>query len=115
MRIAGRTDRWGQLRRVTKNLADEHVQPDYDFHQSRWARKLPATVVHALHAPPENSPNTALLQQLAEVYSTRVRDRCNWSTSFIGQITLIGLGLLVGIVVLALYLPLLDLINGLTG
>jgi len=115
LRLAGGTERQSTLRRVALQLADDAERKDFDFSTSPMARRLPATVRHALQAGSGNRPNIALLRQLAKIYTTRVRDRLNWSTGFMAQFAIVGAGLTVGFVVLALFMPLANLISGLTG
>jgi|GEM_PF-645201 len=115
LRIAGHVQQRGATRRLALQLADEAQQPNFDLSQSPAARRLPATVAHALQAGLDNQPNAALLGQLAELYTTRVRNRHNWSTGFMAQFAILGMGLTVGFVVIALFIPLVELINGLTG
>jgi len=115
LRLAGGAEGRGGMRRTALQLAGEIEQKHLDLSNSPSARRLPTTVVHALQAGENKSPNVPLLRQLAELYSTRVRDRYNWATGFVAQFAMIGVGLAVGIVVLALFLPLVQLVNGLSG
>lgn len=115
LRLAGRAEERNPTRQVALQLAHDAARENFDLKDSSWARQLPATVAHALQASPEKKPSVPLLHQLAELYSARARDRCDWSTGFVAQIAIVGMGLTVGVVVLALFLPLVQLINGLTG
>ena len=115
LRIAGRAEGRGIKRRVALQLADDSEQAGFELKKSPYARRLPATVVHALQAGPDGRPSIALLQQLADIYAERVRYRGDMSTGFLGQFAIIAVGLAVGVVVLALFLPLIDLINNLSG
>ena len=115
LRLAGQSESNRETRRVALALAEEADRGIGDLTLSRWARRLPATVIHALQAGPEQQPSIPLLQQLSDHYSERVRSRWDWSTGFIAQFAILGIGIAVGVVVLSLLMPLVDLINGLTG
>ena len=104
-----------RLRDVAFGLAWEAQREGFDINQSRWARCLPAIVVHALQAGPGGKPVPGLLHQLAELYSARVSDRYDLSMGLLVPLAVVAMGLVVAVVVLSLYLPLLTLINGLTG
>lgn len=115
LRLAGEAGKQSTMRRLALRLADEAEQENFDLSSSPVARRLPTSVVHALQAGSDNVPSIPLLRKLADLYTTRVRDRHNWSNGFMAQLAIVGLGLTVGFVVLALFLPMVSLINGLTG
>jgi type IV pilus assembly protein PilC len=101
--------RWESLR-----LHDNLVS-GVDSHTAFQESALPATVNYALQAGPEGAPHVALLQTIAETYFERVRSRFRWATGFLPQVGILCIGIVVALVVIALYLPLVMLINGLTG
>ena len=115
LRLAGRAEGRGTTRHSALKLADDMAQKHFNLRESPWARRLPATVVHALQAGHDGRPSIPLLRQLAELYTARVRERCDWSTGFIAQFAIVVMGLAVGSVVLAILLPLVQMINNLTG
>ncbi len=115
LRLAGSTEGRSRTRQIALQLAHAAEQENYDLKESPWARRLPATVVHAMQAGPDGKPNIVLLQQLAELYTERVRDRYDWSTGFLSQFAIIVLGLTVGVVMFSLLMPLVDLITKLSG
>jgi len=114
LRLAGRSEGRSPIRRVALQLADDMEQKDFDLKNTPSAQQFPTTVVHALQAGLDDTPNIPLLRQLAELYTSRVRDRYNWSTGFLAQFVLVGIGLTVGMVVLTLFIPLVELVNGLS-
>ncbi|NOZ40316.1 MAG: hypothetical protein GXP24_08835, partial [Planctomycetes bacterium] len=115
LRLAGGVGKQSTMRRIALRLANDAEREDFDLNTSPLARRLPSTMVHALQAGADNRPSIPLLRQLAELYTTRVRDRHNWATGFMAQFAILGMGITVGFVVLALFIPLVQLINGLTG
>ncbi len=115
LRLAGGVGGHSTMRLIALRLADEAEREDFDLNTSPLARRLPSTMLHALQAGPDDQPSIPLLRQLADLYTTRVRDRHNWATGFMAQFAIVGMGLAVGFVVLALFIPLVELINGLSG
>jgi type II secretory pathway component PulF len=101
--------RWESLR-----LYDNLVS-GVDSHTVLQDSALPATVNYALQGGPQGTPHIGLLQTIAELYFERVRNRFRWSTGFLPQMAILCIGIVVAMVVFALYLPLVTLINGLTG
>jgi len=115
LRLAGGIGPQRSIQRIALQLADEAQLENFELNKSSAARRLPSTMVHALQAGFGGKPCIPLLRQLAELYTTRVRDRHNWSTGFMAQFAIVGVGLTVGFVVIAIFQPMVQLINGLTG
>jgi type IV pilus assembly protein PilC len=115
LELVGRNSRHRWLRREAQQLAAGISQDPSDGQRFLRRSSLPATVAYALQAGPEGTPNVPLLQMLAESYSERVRSRVNLATGFLPQFAIMAVGIAVGIVVMALFIPLVELINGLTG
>lgn len=112
--IVGGNSKHRWLRRESLRIGDQL----FAGHDSRDVFKdsaLPATVNYALQAGPEGTPHIALLQSIADTYFERVRNRFRWATGFLPQVAVLCIGIVVAMVVMALYLPLVMLINGLSG
>lgn len=73
---------------------------------------LPATVVHALCSAP--SPSPSLLRQIAYANRVRYESRQQRLGGLLGPVTTIFIGLFVGFVILALFLPLISLVTSLS-
>jgi len=114
LRLAGEVGGQSTIHQIALQLAVDTEQENFDLNTSALARRLPSTMVHALQAGPGNQPSIPLLRQLAELYTTRVHDRHNWATGFLAQFAILGMGLAVGFVVLALFIPLVELLSALT-
>ena len=114
LRQAGEQNPSSLIRDEAHYLAQrlDHPHQDTDF---MWRSLLPPTVVYALSAGPEGQPNVALLETMSEIYAGRVAHRFNWATGILPQLGMLAVVLVVAYVVLALFLPLVELINGLTG
>jgi len=109
LRLAGQSSGKPWLRRQAATLAHDVETND----KPSWATGLPPSVVYALRAGADGGPNVRLLQEMAEIYAERVRNRFDWSTGLLPRLLILVVGFVVLMVVLALFLPLLDLINGL--
>ncbi len=115
LRFAGQSSASPSLRREAATLAQDMETRRADSEQPRCPAGLPPSVFYALHAGPNGEPSVRLLQEMSEIYAERVRNRFDWSTGFMPQIAILFVGLAVGFVVVALFIPLVELINGLTG
>ena len=56
-----------------------------------------------------------LLKEVSGCYADRTRNRLSWTQGVVEPIAILFVGFVVGVVVLALFLPLIDLINNLAG
>jgi type IV pilus assembly protein PilC len=56
----------------------------------------------------------ALLRELSRVYSERALARTSWTRGIVEPLAILFIGANVGVVVLALFLPLISLIQGLS-
>ncbi len=115
LQLAGRCSNLRWLEHEAESLALSASSEGYLSDAALRRAHLPTMVVHALKAGPSSAPSLALLREVSEIYSERVRNRLDWSTGFVPQFTILLVGIVVGVVVIALYLPLVSLINGLTG
>ena len=113
LRLAGHSS--GKPWLLRKAVALAHgLETDWaENERPPWATGLPPSVVYALRAGAEGGPNVRLLQEIAEIYAERVRNRFDWSTGLLPRLLILVVGFVVAMVVLALFLPLLELINGL--
>ena len=76
---------------------------------------LTATVLHALNAGISTPARIRLLREISNCYADRVRIRLSWTRGFIEPVSILIVGALVAVVVIALFLPLVSLINALSG
>ncbi len=115
LELVGLNSRHRWLRKEAQQLADAVSHDPADIQRFLRRSSLPATVAYALQAGPEGTPHVPLMEALAESYSERLRGRVNLATGFLPQFAILAVGIAVGIVVMALFIPLVQLINGLTG
>lgn len=113
LRIAGQATQHHYFRSVAARLAGD-VAGNRPLADSPVAHNLPGNVLRALHVGPEGRPSVALLAELSELYSDRVEERFDWSAQLVGPTAIVSIGLVVGFVVIALFMPLVTLITSLT-
>lgn len=76
---------------------------------------LTSTVQYALAADMPTSARVHLLKEVSRCYADRTRNRLSWTRGIVEPMAIGMVGLVVGFVVIALYLPLVDLINNLAS
>ncbi len=113
IRIAGRACEHRHFRVMAERLATELESPGVRLRDTAVAHNFPSSVRYALACGSDGQPNVPLLRELATMYSERAQQRTSWSTSVLGPLSLFGLGLLVGFVLIALFLPLVSLVTAL--
>jgi type II secretory pathway component PulF len=74
-----------------------------------------ATITFALRADLPSQSRVRLLREINEANLERSRRRLSWTRGLIEPVSIILIGLMVGVVVISLFLPLLRLINGLSS
>ncbi|TWU28057.1 type II secretion system F family protein [Bythopirellula polymerisocia] len=115
LRMAGQCSNQQWVRIEADRLAAS-AENDWCLSESATSEaRLPTTLSYALRAGPSGAPSLPLLREVAELYAERIRNRFDWSTGFMPQFMILLVGIVVFGVVMALYLPLVYLINGLTG
>ena len=113
LRIAGRACKHYHFRVMAERLASDLEIPGARLRDSSVAHNFPATMCYALGSVRSGKATVPLLRELSRMYSDRARARSSWSTSILGPISLVGLGLLVGFVLIALFSPLVYMITSL--
>ncbi|MDX1930064.1 MAG: type II secretion system F family protein [Pirellulaceae bacterium] len=113
LRIAGRACDHRHFRIMAERMANELEIPGKRLRDTSAAHNFPATMRHALGNGRNCAPNVPLLRELSRMYSDRARERVNWSTNILGPISLIVLGLVIGFVIIALFMPLVSLVTSL--
>ena len=113
--IAGRASQNLRFRNVSATISREMGAEGKFKKDSVVAHNFPSLVIHAFQAAPNGSPSIELLRHLSTIYFDRVRQRYSWSTGMMGPLSILGVGLCVGVVVVALFMPLFTLITSLSG
>ena len=116
LRICGRDTKDSQLRREAYHLAsrlqftNKHVRDALPL-----GHRLPRTVIYTLenNANPQAASKT--LRELSWVLDRQTHDRMSWIISFVEPAFIVFLGASIGFYVVALFMPLVTLLNGLSG
>jgi type IV pilus assembly protein PilC len=111
--IAGQGCDHYHFRQASEQLAADSYSQAAPLTQSSAAACFPANVIHALE-PGAGGPKVGLLRELSSMYARRVHRRVDWSTGAIAQLSIVVLGAAIAFVVVALLMPLLSLISGLS-
>ncbi|WP_425614071.1 type II secretion system F family protein [Anatilimnocola sp. NA78] len=78
------------------------------------SRLLTRTVRHALATPMPNAARVRLLREVSLNHSERTRHRLSWTQGIVEPLAIFAIGLMVGVTVLALFMPLINLVSGLS-
>jgi type IV pilus assembly protein PilC len=113
LRIAGFSTRSPRLRRSAWRLAGEIERGDGP---SIGLRSEPLThaVLHALRADMSAGSRIRLLHEISRCHSDRVARRLSWTRGIIEPLAICFIGAVVGGTVLALFMPLISLVSGLS-
>lgn len=114
LRIAGLCIQRRRMRSAAWKLARqiEREEPKYD---RNYPRPLSATVCHAVCAKMPMPARVHLLREISTLHAERVRVGLSWSSGLVEPVAICVVGMVVGMIVIALFIPLVKLIEGLSG
>ena len=129
LRIAAESNPNATLRSIIGDLAVQATDDPKKLQKTRAAMFLPPNFLFALNpagagslvwnragdAAPSEVPNTTMLRELAASYRDLSIRRKDWTSFILGQITVIGVGLLIAFMVIALFAPMVSLVTNLSG
>lgn len=117
LRLAGMATGRGTMKRAAWRVAGMLDSPQaavaVNAAQRRSRQLLSATVLYALQGSLSTTARVRLLRELSGCYAERTRNRLSWTRGIVEPIAIVAIGLIVGTTVLALFMPLFMLINGL--
>jgi type IV pilus assembly protein PilC len=113
VRIAAHTTRHPAMQRAGWALASA-IERDVDGPLA-VPRPVPATAVYALHGDLPNAARQRLLTEISGCYADRASRRLSWTRGLIGPAAILVIGICVGVVVVALFLPMMSLVTNLVG
>jgi type II secretory pathway component PulF len=114
LRIAGFSTKRSQLQFAAWSLANQ-LESDGDYANRDYSRPMTETLWHALTAEMPTAARIELLRTIATCHTERVRIGLSWTSGVVEPIAICLVGLSVAVVVLALFLPLVSLVKGLSG
>jgi type II secretory pathway component PulF len=113
LRIAGRTSHdW--LARASRSLARRLDTNQLDSLQP-LASRLTATLLFAVTTPASTPTRLRLLETISECHADRARSRLSWTQGLLGPVAIFVVGFVVAFITFSLFIPLVDLINNLSG
>ncbi|HBJ34543.1 MAG TPA: hypothetical protein DDZ51_07220 [Planctomycetaceae bacterium] len=126
--IAGAASRKATMRRESPGLARHFglASPESRPPENPWVEQLghgttnwylgvPCHLLsHALNIRQDDTQRSATLREIAKIYWDRDQTKSVWILSWLQPIAVLMISLIVGFVVLALFMPLVELISGLT-
>ncbi len=112
LRIAAVSSRRWRFRRAAGRLADQ-IESDADVPFEDYEHVLTATALYALQSEMPAGSRIRLLKEISQSYTERAHARLSWTRGVLEPIAILAIGLAVGLIVLALFLPLVKLVEGL--
>jgi len=113
VRLAGLASHSSRLRRTTRSLAGE-MDSGQEIAASSSRQIVTASILHALRADLPTKSRVKLLRELSSCHAERASVVLSWSRGVLEVVLVTVLGMIVGIIVIALFLPLISLIQGLS-
>lgn len=121
LRIVAESNPDRTMQRILGDLAVHVDKNNSDLQKTRAAMILPPNFLFALNPSTQGGvsnvtpPNTTMLRELATSYRELSIRRKDWISFILAQITVIGVGLLIAVIVIALFMPLISLVTSLSG
>jgi type IV pilus assembly protein PilC len=113
LRLAGFATDSARLRRAAWRLASE-IEAGGEIAVAKYRHLLTATVVHALRLETPTASRIRLLREVSGCYTQRAWLHFSWTRGLIEPIAVCLVGIVVGGTTIALFLPLMSLIQGLS-
>src|SRR5207248_9908107 len=102
-----------RLRRASWRLAND-IDAGGPIEPASYRPTITATLLHALRGDLPLRPRVRLIQGLSAAYAERADRSLSWARGVVEPLALVVVGLIVGTAVIALFLPLFTLIQGLS-
>jgi type IV pilus assembly protein PilC len=115
LRISGRNAGHAALRQEANRLATEIEVGGTELPGAPGFRGiLPHTAIHVMQLDAETGAAAAILRELSWMYDQQTRNRLGWVSSVASPVFVVVLGIMVGLYVIALFLPLIGLVQALS-
>jgi len=112
--FAGNQCRHRYYRNIAHRIAGHAQHQTTPIGESPWAKQLPKNLVYAVDAGTDGGVNVPLIRELAEMYRERLSHRSEWLGGAASYLATIVIGVIVLFVVVALFMPLVNLVTGLS-
>ena len=114
LRIAGFTVNQSRIQQAAWQLAHE-LESTGGLSQRADRRSLTSTVAFALTSDTPPATRVRLLREISNCHADRVRIGMSWTAGIVEPLAICAVGIVVGTTVIALFLPLVTLVNGLSN
>jgi type IV pilus assembly protein PilC len=113
LRIAGfAVNRW-RMQQAAWRLAND-IESTGGFSRRTYERPLTASVAYALDADLTMESRVRLLREISNAHADRTRINLSWASGIVEPIAIFVVGIVVGLTVIGLFLPLVKLVEGLS-
>ena len=102
-----------RLKSGTQRLAD-HYDGSFELADAARARSLPKEIVHLLRWENRGAAFGEILRSWAELFARMSAGRSSVISAILAPLLMIGIGVFVGLIVFAMFLPLLRMMNSLS-
>jgi len=113
LRLAGQATGNSPIRRAADRAA-KRVEAGGDFPSSSDRKQLTATILYALGQNSLPAARIHLLREISAGYAEHARRRLSWTRGIIEPLAICVIGIVVGATVIALFLPLVNLVQALS-
>jgi type II secretory pathway component PulF len=114
LRIAGHSIQRARMQRAAWRLANE-IERDKGQSSRVFERPLSASVYQAISADMTTAARVHLLREISSAHADRVRIGLSWTSGLVEPAAIVLVGFVIGAIVLGLFLPLVRLVEGLSG
>lgn len=112
--LAGRASRHAYYRQAALSLAGHLSSEKLELRASPVAHNFPPTLLHALSLVESDQRGVPLIRELSHLYSDRVSARLNRRSGISSPLMVIAIGMVVGLTVISLFMPLVQMVTSLT-
>jgi type II secretory pathway component PulF len=114
LRIAGFTVNRLKMKQAAWQMAND-IDTTGGFSRGTYERPLTASVAYALAADMTTESRVRLLREISNAHADRTRINLSWASGIVEPIAILVVGIVVGLTVIGLFLPLVKLIEGLSN
>lgn len=114
LRIAGYSIHRSRMRHAAWNLA-HRIESSGERWRGFDSRQLTAAVTYAVTAALPTATRVRLLREISQCHAQHVRTGLSWTGGLVEPAAICLVAMVVGVIVLGLFLPLVKLIEGLSG
>lgn len=113
VRLAGQAANSSRLRRAAWRLSRD-LELGEPVQRAAYRPILTSTVLHSLTAAMPLAARIRLLREISSSYAERSRARVSWTRGMVEPLAIGVIGVVIGVTVIGLFLPLVSLVQGLS-